>query len=500
MANVVSYVLSLEGRSFFVELVKARSAAKDAAKGISDGFRESQMVGQGFLSAQTALSAAMRGDLVTAATAGAKAMSGLARAMSANPILAVVSALVGLGAVLYKVAKAHEEYRDRVREARKENELFLETVAQMGQPAPLEEAEAEMRERMEEGKSRRVERAVTRAESNAEAAKEKVESAQAELLAAQTAKKPDEKLVEELKAKRDAAVEEYKLQLSIVVKYREMYAEWQKARESTLEKEKAAADELREANAAESWRLEKAGAEGDLNTMSAILVRMTESAREKYGDERFYGDRLKAGTASKDEMEARREIDEWAKKIEAEARRQRDEAARAAEAAAREAEQQARAEQAAAGKLARAREDAMVAAGDEKGLRQLAAQATKEADEKFGTGFEKRIGKATQEELDIRERAARLTKEADAVRRSNSPEEKETKEERRKAERPWVEGVVAARNMSVADVFNNMRGMNGAHMAKDPNTELHRKTAEVVGSISRDVQAIARSLSREGVF
>ena len=65
-------------------------------------------------------------------------------------------------------------------------------------------------------------------------------------------------------------------------------------------------------------------------------------------------------------------------------------------------------------------------------------------------------------------------------------------------EKPWIEGVVAARGMSIGEMFSSMRGMNGAQM-KDPNTDYHRQTAEKTASIERSVKSIARALQGEGV-
>lgn len=490
--------MALEGRQFLEEMARAKASARDMAAGVRDGFGAAQRAGQGFQSGTAAMAAAMRGDLVGAATAGAAAVKSLTAAMAANPVMALVTALTALGAVIYKVAEANREYRARCAEAREENERFVESLNRLGTQGPVAAAEEKFRGQLEGGRERRITRSLARSEEDAAAAKERAEVAGAELLKLETAKKPDDAAIKSAREKRDAAVEEYKLQLEIVQRYRAMYADWQKAREEAAAKDAEAAKELREANRSAAERLEKRAAAGDVEAMTKILVRMEGEADEKFGGWGTYEARLREGTASREEIQARSEIDDWRGTVEAETRRQRDEAKRAAEAAAREAEQQAKAAAAERKQLARAREAAMVAAGDEAGLRRLSRKRTREADERFGTGFEQRIGTATKEELELREAASRAAREAETIRRAKAKSES-SETPSKESEKPWAVGVTAVRGMSVADVFSNMRGMGGADMARDPNTELHRKTADGVGSIVRDVQKIAGSLAGDGV-
>ena len=71
-------------------------------------------------------------------------------------------------------------------------------------------------------------------------------------------------------------------------------------------------------------------------------------------------------------------------------------------------------------------------------------------------------------------------------------------EEEKNKQKPWVEGVVAARGMSIGDVFNNMRGMNGAKV-RDPNLDANQKTAENTEEMKNALNNLNRTLRGEGV-
>lgn len=517
MANEVRYALTLESRQFIQELAKARQSAKDTARQVKDGgdeagsglkvlgdqFKDTQRLGMGFAAAQNALAQAMAGNFVAAATNAAKAMSALTSTMLANPILLVVAALAALGVGLYNAAKAHEEYRQRCADARKENDEFLASLDKMANGGPLQQAEEKFKGWLEKGNTRRIEGTMRGLDERAEVARRRAELAASNLLEAQTAKKPDEELIEQLKAKRDEAAEEYKLQLDIIEKYRSMYADWKKQQDDATEKQKQAAKELMEANAEETRRRAKAGAEGDVDKMMALLVQMQDYATKKWGDEEDYERRLQWGTATKEEMSARREIEEWAAKIsetderqkrENAIKEQRDEALAKATAAQEASE---------AARLARSREAAMVRGGDAKGLMAESNRLTKEADEKWGKWTKERYGTATQEELDVRENADRMRKEARNIveqnrKRAEDAAKAAAKEEEKNKQKPWVEGVVAARGMSLGDVFSHMRGMNGATV-RDPNLEANQTTASNTGRIATAFEEFNKAMKGEGV-
>ncbi len=513
--EVIRYVISLENRQFIQELANVRRAAKDAAKNMADssgeaggglkalgdGFRDTQRIGMGFAAAQNALAQAMAGNFVAAATSAAKAMAALTSTMLANPILLVVAALAALGVALYNAGKAHEEYRQRCADARKENEDFLASLDKMANGGPLQQAEEKFKGWLEKGNTRRIEGTMRGLDERAEVARRRAELAASNLLEAQTAKKPDEELIEQLKAKRDAAAEEYKLQLDIIEKYRSMYADWKKQQDDATEKQKQAAKELMEANADETRRRMKAGAEGDVDKMTALLVRMQDYAQRTWGDEEDYEKRLQWGTASKEEMSARREIEEWAKKISDTAERQKTEAALKQQRDEAAATAKANQEASDAARLARSREAAMVRGGDVKGLVTEANRLQKEADEKYGKWTRDRYGTATQEELDTRENIDRMRKEAKTIvdtRRRQSEKEAKEEEKSKAKEKPWVEGVVAARGMSIGDVFSNMRGMNGSKV-RDPNLDAAQATANNTAGMKESLDDIKKALAGEGV-
>ena len=513
--EVVRYALTLEGRQFLQELGKARRDARDAARQIKDGgeeaggglkalgdqMKDTQRLGQGFAAAQMALSQALAGNFVAAATNAAKAMSALTATMLSNPILLVVAALAALGVGLYNAAKAHEEYRQRCADARKENDEFLASLDKMANGGPLQQAEEKFKGWLEKGNMRRINGTMRGLDERVDVARRQAELAASNLLEAETAKKPDEALIAELKAKRDAAAEEYKLQLDIVEKYRTMYADWKKDQDDAVEKQKQAAKELMEANADETRRRMKAGAEGDVDKMTALLVRMQDYAQKTWGDEEDYEKRLQWGTATKEEMEARREIDDWAKKISDTAAQQKRDDDLKAQRDTAAAEAKAAKEASDASRLARSRESAMVRGGDVKGLVTEANRLQKEADEKYGKWTMDRYGTATQEELDTRENIDRMRKEAKTIvdnrKRAADKEAKDAEKDKAK-EKPWVEGVVAARGMSLGDVFNNMRGMNGAKV-RDPNLDANQTTAANTGRIANAFERFNQTMSGTGV-
>ena len=71
-------------------------------------------------------------------------------------------------------------------------------------------------------------------------------------------------------------------------------------------------------------------------------------------------------------------------------------------------------------------------------------------------------------------------------------------EDKKSTEKPWVEGVVSARGLSIGDVFNNMRGMNGAAI-RDPQLDAAQTTASNTKDMKESLNAIKEALAGEGV-
>lgn len=495
MRNEVKYILSLEARQFLREMVNARREAKDAARSLGNDFggamasakrdaQGAQSAMQGFSAAQSSLARAMGGDFVGAAGAATVAIKSLTAAMVANPWLALAAAAIAVAAAIAKAASSAAEYRRRVSEAREENVAFAKSLAAIADKWQAGQDRKAFDKDLQKADGATIEKAIAEQERKTEAAWDKAIRAGQNLEWEKSRYKPDEERVKAATEKRDAARDAYAEQLAILSAYREMLEGWQ-----TKQQQQATAnkDEL------DRRALAKAG-DDEFKLLDVLRDRRVEASRKFGGGEEMYEERLKAGKATDEEIAARREIETIEKRILEIAKRKVEEA-RALEKVERErAEAAAKAEAQAAAearkRLNDSRENALVRAGRPEELEARANRLEARADEKFGEWSGDKILNASQEELTARAEVERVRGLAEQAR-ANRDGEKETP-------KPWVEGVVAARGMSIGDVFNNMRGMNGA-MEKDPNTEYHRRTAEGVGNMQRDIQKIANALARDGV-
>lgn len=497
--HVVHYALTLESRQFLTEMARAKREAREASRSIGGAFGasmgEAKTSAQGarnatmaFSSAQMSLSRAMSGDLVGAAGAAAMSIKSLTAALATNPWFALVAALVAVAAAIAKAASASAEYKKRIREAKEENAAFTKSLEELADKWQAGRKQSAFEKRLKEEDSPVIERAIRKQEGKVETARKEAVEASAELEEAQSRRHPNEKQVEELKAKRDAAKEEYEMQLAILGRYKDMYADWNDKQKKAVEDYRKAAGEaskqMARASKAEEDRREYEAAKDDPAKLTELAAKRRAEVASQYGNlfRDDYEERLKRGEATDEEIKARREIEEMeeralelAKKKTEEAKKQREEAEKAAKAAAEEARN----------RLNNSREDVLVKAGRPEELEKRADRLEAAADRKFGKWSDDKIMSATQEELDARSEVDRIRGLARQARENGK-------------EGPWAEGVVAARGMSIGDVFSQMRGMNGAQM-RDPNTEYHRRTAEGTANIERSVASIARALGQEGV-
>lgn len=497
--HVVHYALTLESRQFLTEMARAKREARDASRGIGGAFGasmgEAKQSAQGaqsatmaFSSAQASLSRAMSGDLVGAAGAAASAIKGLTAALATNPWFALVAALVAVAAAIAKAASASAEYKKRIREAKEENAAFTKSLEELADKWQAGRKQSAFEKRLKEANDApAIERAIRRQEGKVETArKEAVEAAQ-ELQEYQSLRRPNEKRVEELKARRDEAKSEYEAQLTVLGRYKDMLVEWGDKQKKAAEDYRKTADErakqTEKASRAEVHRREYEAAKDDPAKLTELAAKRRAEVAGDYGD--FYRDdyeeRLQRGEATAEEITERKEIEAMLERAVELTKKKGEEAAKAAREEKRNQEE-----------LFRAREEAFVREGDHKRLQAMSERITEKADEKFGKFTPNRIGTATKEELEMRDTAARLAKEAKQIQDAAQKDKDKTKE------KPWIEGVVAARGMSIGEMFSSMRGMNGAQM-KDPNTDYHRQTAEKTASIERSVKSIARALQGEGV-
>ena len=279
--------------------------------------------------------------------------------------------------------------------------------------------------------------------------------------------------------------------------------EWKDKQKQAQEEEKKNAAEIaakrKDASKAELDRQAYEAAKNDPEKLLALAAQRQAAADAQWGDEDDFQRKLRAGTATEDEIKARREIADMQSRVlelknEADIKKQRDEAKKQSD------DQKAASD---AERLARSREAAMVRAGDARGLKAESDRLTKEADEKWGKWTKDRIGTATQEELDTRADADRLRKEAKSIVDSRRKEAEDkakaaAKEEEKNKQKPWVEGVVAARGMSIGDVFNNMRGMNGAKV-RDPNLDAAQKTATNTEEMKKSLENLEKAMTGKGV-
>ncbi len=499
MSRTISYALTLESRQFLREMAMARKGAVDAARGIGGAFGASmgtvkadaqgaQQAVQGFSSAQAALARAMGGDLVGAAGAATAAIKGMTSAMMTNPWTALALAVAAVTVAIVKAAQASAEYRQRVREAREENEAFTRSLEELAEKWQAGRKQSAFEKRLKEANDApAIERAIRRQEGKVETArKEAVEAAQ-ELQEYQSLRRPNEKRVEELKARRDEAKSEYEAQLTVLGRYKDMLVEWGDKQKKAAEDYRKTADErakqTEKASRAEVHRREYEAAKDDPAKLTELAAKRRAEVAGDYGD--FYRDdyeeRLQRGEATAEEITERKEIEQMLERAVELTKKKGEEAAKAAREEKRNQEE-----------LFRAREEAFVREGDHKRLQAMSERITEKADEKFGKFTPNRIVTATKEELEMRDTAARLAKEAKQL------QDAAQKDKEKARGKPWVEGVVAARGMSIGDVFSSMRSMNGAKM-RDPNVDYNRQTAEKTASIERSVNSIARALGQEGV-
>ena len=131
------------------------------------------------------------------------------------------------------------------------------------------------------------------------------------------------------------------------------------------------------------------------------------------------------------------------------------------------------------------------AAGNADWLERQAKELTKEADSKYGAWTNAKFRTASDEEWKERQKAAQLMEDAKAIREDGKDKNKEK-------EKPWVEGVVAARGMSIGDVFNNMRGMNGSNV-RDPNLDANQTTAKNTAEMKDLLTELKNAVSGDGV-
>lgn len=511
--EVIKYVLTLEGRQFLQELGKARREARNTARAIGDagknagtslgGFADAtngaKMAVGGFSSASQALSMALGGNFVGAAKAATQAVNQLTLAMMKNPILAAVAVVLALIAGMYKLTKSYIDYRKRVMEAKDENDRFARSLADIGEKWQAGRDQKEFEKNLQRNGGRSIQTAIENQERKTEYAWDQAIAAARELKEAQSKYRPNNEEIEALKAKRDAAKEEYANQLELLGRYQDMYAEWdEKQKEAIAEARKAAAEaaeKMKEASAGELDRRKLEAAKDDPAKLLELAAERRAAVIGKYGFESDYEDRLKRGTATAEEIRARREIEDLQKQAldlgsqrAKEAQKQRDDAAKEAK---DNADRKAREQAEARNRLNKSREDALVRAGRSDELDSRADRLEAAANRRYGEWNADKIMTASQEELDARSEVERLRGLADKAR---GPEEA-SEEEKGK---PWVEGVVAARGMSIGDVFNNMRGMNGAKV-RDPQLDAAQSTARNTQKTADKVEELVNALKGEGV-
>lgn len=244
------------------------------------------------------------------------------------------------------------------------------------------------------------------------------------------------------------------------------------AQQAAIAAQKAAVEEEKLARSRESAMVASKDAAG----LEELSKKMAREANAKFGA-------WSAGKeASQEELDARLA----AQRVANEAKSIRDAEQREADAAKREADRKARDRR-------RDMRERAVAMGDADWLEEEAKRAYAAADAKFGK--ENSWRDMSKAEWEMRQYAAGLMDDAKKARG-----DEETKAEEKKAkEDPWAVGVTAVRGMSVADVFNSMRGMGGATLAKDPNVDANQKTAKNTETMVQKMERIAQALSGEGV-
>ena len=492
--NVVRYILSLESRQFLTEMSRARREARNAARGMSGDFgsamgaaKHDAQAGRnammGFASAQSALSRAMSGDFVGACGSAAMAMKSLTAAMMTNPWFALLAAVVAVGSAIAKVAGSWIEYRERVAAAKAENYEFAASLAKV---AAKWEAAADWKKfekKLAASDGETIERAIAGQERTVERAWDRAIEASRDVRNAKE-RGAGKNYIEHLEERRDRAKENYIEQMGRLGTYREFLEAFHERQERQKGANKEELDRRAE---------EKAG-DDTLKLMEVLKERRVEASRKYGGGEEKFEERLKAGTATEEEIRDRREIETLEKRILGIAH-QRVEEARQLEKVEREraeaaAKAEAQAAEEARKRLNSSRESALVKAGRPEELEARANRMEAAADKRFGEWNDDKILKASQEELTARAEVERIRGLAEQARANRDGEREERK--------PWVEGVVAARGMSIGDVFSQMRGMNGAEM-KDPNVEYNRRTSEGVGSMKEDMHRIAKALTGGGV-
>ncbi len=512
--EVVRYALTLEGRQFLQELGRARQQARAAAGEIGNAGKtaggsigklaEASNVAKlsvgGFHSASTALAQAMGGNLVGAAKSATAAVNQLTAAMMRNPFIAAVAVLLALGVALYKAGKAVYDWRVRVREATEDNLKFARSLADIGEKWQAGRDQKEFEKNLQRNGGRSIQTAIENQERKTEYAWDQAIAAARELKEAQSKFHQNDKEIEALKAKRDAAKEEYENQLELLGRYKDMYEEWDdKQKEAIAEARKVAeeaAEKLRDANRSEIDRRKYEAAKDDPSKLFDLAAEKRAAVIGKYGFEDDFQDRLKRGTASEEEIKARREVDDLMKAAldlgsqrAKESQRQRNEAAKEEK---DRKDREAKEQEDARKQLNKSREDALVAAGRPDELEARANRLEAAANQRFGEWNADKIMSASQQELDARREVERLRGLAD---RARGPEE----QEEQKQEKPWVEGVVAARGMSIGEVFNNMRGMNGATV-RDPNLDANQTTAANTGRIANAFERFNETMTGKGVM
>lgn len=496
--SVIKYALTLESRQFLSEMSRARREATAAARQMGDAGKEpskalAQLGGEakgagdlmrGFSSASAALSRALAGDFVGATSAAAGAVKALTAALLTNPWFALSAAVI---AVAYAVAKAAGnwiEYKARVREAEEENVKFARSLADIASKweragdwkafeKKLEKSDGETIQRAIEGQERAVERAWDRAI----AASRDVRNAKTKGLG--------QGYIEDLEARRDRAKDNYVEQLGRLGQYREFLEGFHERQERQRGANKEELDRRAEVKAGDDV----------LKLMEVLKDRRVEASRTWGGGEKEYEKRLEAGTATEEEIRARREIETLEKRILGIAHQRLEEARQLEKVERERAEAAAKADETAAeaarAKLTRSREDALVRAGRSEELDSRADRLEARADEKFGKWSPDRIMKASQEELTARAEVERVRGLAEQARKQGGQQQEQ--------ERPWAEGVVAARGMSIGDVFNNMRGMNGASIEKDPTAADISSTAHNTATMALALSKIASAVAGDGV-
>ena len=522
--KAVVYSLKLDNGSFIIELRKAKAEARQtkqeladfndamnkalraemgvgtamsmekarailggvstSANGVAGSFATATSAANGFRSAQNALAQAMSGNFAGAAANATKAIQGLTASMLTNPILLVVAALAAVGVMAYDTAKQWQDYKRRMEEAREETERFRRELEELANGTALDKAAEKYQKALggfgnPGGMMMDQQRAV-------ENSKHAAEVAERDYVDATTRYKPDEKEIEAAKAKRDAALEDYKLQLDILAKFKSMHKDWSDNREKLIEEEK----KLSAKNRDERNRQLEVAAGNDAQKMYEVAMRRRAQVMSEFGTEDQYMDRLNRGIASEDEIAAWRSVETLRQKAFDLAKREREENKRNAEEKKRTAADEARKQE----ELFRMRENAFVQEKDHKRLQAMADRITEKADEKYGKWTGDRIGTASKEELEVREKAARLSREAKQIQDEAEKKDKE----KEKKEKPWIEGVVSARGMSIGDVFSNMRGMNGARV-RDPNLDAAQATANNTKDMKDALNEIKGALAGEGV-